>query len=82
MTISCVVIPGDTKEVEIPIGEMEVVKGQMVVLHAWYSPNSDISKNSVVWLFTGKKSKQVRRSKRKSAMICCTADLMSLDKKD
>ncbi|KAM8903296.1 endothelial cell-selective adhesion molecule isoform 3-T4 [Spinachia spinachia] len=38
---------------------MEVVKGQMVVLHAWYSPNSDISKNSVVWLFTGKKSKQV-----------------------
>ncbi|KAM8903295.1 endothelial cell-selective adhesion molecule isoform 2-T2 [Spinachia spinachia] len=53
------IFQGDTKEVEIPIGEMEVVKGQMVVLHAWYSPNSDISKNSVVWLFTGKKSKQV-----------------------
>ncbi|XP_034403849.1 endothelial cell-selective adhesion molecule [Cyclopterus lumpus] len=50
---------GDTKEVEIPRGEMEVVKGQMVVLHAWYSPNSDISKNSVIWHFTGKEIKQV-----------------------
>ncbi|XP_034556845.1 endothelial cell-selective adhesion molecule isoform X2 [Notolabrus celidotus] len=38
---------------------MEVVKGQMVVLHAWYSPNSDISKNTVVWHFTGNESKQV-----------------------
>ncbi|XP_054458714.1 endothelial cell-selective adhesion molecule [Anoplopoma fimbria] len=53
------IFQGDTKEVEIPRGEMEVVKGQMVVLHAWYSPISDISKNSVVWLFTGKESKQV-----------------------
>ncbi|KAM6931763.1 endothelial cell-selective adhesion molecule [Lycodopsis pacificus] len=51
--------PGDTKEVEIPRGQMEVVKGQMVVLHAWYSPISDISQNSVVWHFTGKESKQV-----------------------
>ncbi|XP_068572149.1 endothelial cell-selective adhesion molecule isoform X1 [Cebidichthys violaceus] len=53
------IFQGDTKEVEIPRGQMEVVKGQMVVLHAWYSPISDISKNSVVWLFTGKESKQV-----------------------
>ncbi|XP_075956192.1 endothelial cell-selective adhesion molecule [Anarhichas minor] len=51
--------PGDTKEVEIPRGQMEVVKGQMVVLHAWYSPISDISQNSVLWHFTGKESKQV-----------------------
>ncbi|XP_041665586.1 endothelial cell-selective adhesion molecule [Cheilinus undulatus] len=50
---------GDTHKVEIPRGEMEVVKGQMVVLHAWYSPNSDISKNTVVWHFTGNESKQV-----------------------
>ncbi|XP_074535167.1 endothelial cell-selective adhesion molecule isoform X2 [Halichoeres trimaculatus] len=50
---------GDTNKVEIPRGEMEVVKGQMVVLHAWYSPNSDISKNTVVWHFTGNESKQV-----------------------
>ncbi|GLD52850.1 endothelial cell-selective adhesion molecule-like isoform X1 [Lates japonicus] len=49
----------DTQKVEIPKGEMEVVKGQMVVLQAWYSPNSDISKNSVVWLFMGNGSEQV-----------------------
>ncbi|XP_053176189.1 endothelial cell-selective adhesion molecule [Scomber japonicus] len=51
--------PCDTQKVEIPRGEIEVVKGQMVVLHAWYSPNSDISKNSVVWHFVGNESKQV-----------------------
>ncbi|XP_042270867.1 endothelial cell-selective adhesion molecule [Thunnus albacares] len=53
------IFQGDTQKVEIPRGEMEVVKGQMVVLHAWYSPNSDISKNSVVWHFVGNESKQV-----------------------
>lgn len=73
-TISCVVVPGDTKDVEIPRGEMEVVKGQMVVLHAWYSPNSDISKNSVLWHFMGKNTKQVGRSNPQSATICCVAD--------
>ncbi|XP_053729149.1 endothelial cell-selective adhesion molecule isoform X1 [Synchiropus splendidus] len=50
---------GDTQKVEIPRTEMEVVKGQMVVLQAWYSPLSDISKNSVIWHFTGNDSKQV-----------------------
>nr|XP_046245349.1 endothelial cell-selective adhesion molecule [Scatophagus argus] len=50
---------GDAQAVEIPRGEMEVVKGQMVVLHAWYSPNSDISKNSVTWQFFGNGSKPV-----------------------
>ncbi|XP_018555939.1 endothelial cell-selective adhesion molecule [Lates calcarifer] len=53
------IFPGDTQKVEIPKGEMEVVKGQMVMLQAWYSPNSDISKNSVVWLFMGNGSEQV-----------------------
>ncbi|XP_019729823.1 endothelial cell-selective adhesion molecule isoform X2 [Hippocampus comes] len=38
---------------------MEVVKGQMVVLQAWYSPSSDISKNTVIWHFIGNESKQV-----------------------
>uniref|UniRef100_A0A665TWL7 Endothelial cell adhesion molecule b n=1 Tax=Echeneis naucrates TaxID=173247 RepID=A0A665TWL7_ECHNA len=38
---------------------MEAVKGQMVVLHAWYSPSSDISRNSVVWNYMGNKSTQV-----------------------
>ncbi|XP_070762099.1 endothelial cell-selective adhesion molecule, partial [Enoplosus armatus] len=51
--------PCDTHKVEIPRREMEVVKGQMVVLHAWYSPISDISKNSVIWHFMGNESKQV-----------------------
>ncbi|XP_077579559.1 endothelial cell-selective adhesion molecule isoform X2 [Stigmatopora nigra] len=53
------ILQGDSNKVEIPREEMEVVKGQMVVLHAWYSPNSDISKNTVVWHFTGNESKQV-----------------------
>ncbi|XP_071351879.1 endothelial cell-selective adhesion molecule [Trachinotus anak] len=53
------ILQGDTQKVEIPRGEMEVVKGQMVVLHAWYSPSSDISRNSVVWNFMGNKSTQV-----------------------
>ncbi|XP_061915889.1 endothelial cell-selective adhesion molecule [Entelurus aequoreus] len=52
-------VQGDTHKVEIPQEEMEVVKGQMVVLHAWYTPISDISKNSVIWHFTGNQSKQV-----------------------
>ncbi|XP_028275889.1 endothelial cell-selective adhesion molecule [Parambassis ranga] len=51
--------PCDTQKVEFPRKEMEVVEGQMVVLHAWYSPSSDISKNSVIWHFTGNESKQV-----------------------
>ncbi|XP_053278884.1 endothelial cell-selective adhesion molecule [Pleuronectes platessa] len=50
---------GDTHKVEIPRGELEVVKGEMVVLQAWYSPNSDISRNSVIWQFMGNKSRQV-----------------------
>ncbi|XP_061637161.1 endothelial cell-selective adhesion molecule isoform X1 [Phyllopteryx taeniolatus] len=50
----------DSQKLEIPREEMEVVKGQMVVLQAWYSPSSDISKNTVVWQFlTGHKPKQV-----------------------
>ncbi|XP_057694457.1 endothelial cell-selective adhesion molecule isoform X2 [Corythoichthys intestinalis] len=53
------IVQGDSNKVEIPREEMEVVKGQMVVLHAWYSPGSDISKNTVVWHFTGNESKQV-----------------------
>ncbi|XP_035801777.2 endothelial cell-selective adhesion molecule isoform X1 [Amphiprion ocellaris] len=53
------IFQGDTQKVEFPKKEMEVVRGQMVVLHAWYSPNSDISKNTVVWHFKGNESKQV-----------------------
>lgn len=40
---------------------MEVVKGQIAVLHAWYSPSSDISKNSVTWQFNTNGSKPVRK---------------------
>ncbi|XP_037836461.1 endothelial cell-selective adhesion molecule [Kryptolebias marmoratus] len=53
------ILPGDTKKVEMPSKEMEVVRGQMVVLQAWYSPSADISLNSVVWQFTRNESKQV-----------------------
>ncbi|XP_073342138.1 endothelial cell-selective adhesion molecule, partial [Pagrus major] len=51
--------PCDTQAVEIPRGEMEVVKGQMAVLQAWYSPTSEISKNSVTWQFFGNGTKPV-----------------------
>uniref|UniRef100_A0A3P9LYH5 Endothelial cell adhesion molecule b n=1 Tax=Oryzias latipes TaxID=8090 RepID=A0A3P9LYH5_ORYLA len=51
--------PCDSQKVEMPSKEMEVVRGQMVVLQAWYSPSSDISKNTVIWHFTGNESKQV-----------------------
>lgn len=64
----CIVVPGDTQAVEIPRSEMEVVKGQMVVLHAWYSPNSDISKNAVTWQFFGNGTKPVRSSEHESAV--------------
>ncbi|XP_051933482.1 endothelial cell-selective adhesion molecule isoform X2 [Hippocampus zosterae] len=53
------IVQGDSQKVEIPREEMEVVKGQMVVLQAWYSPSSDISKNTVIWHFIGNESKQV-----------------------
>ncbi|KAM4743067.1 endothelial cell-selective adhesion molecule isoform 2-T2 [Anableps anableps] len=53
------IFPGDTRKVEMPSRDMEVVKGQMVVLQAWYSPSSDISQNTVIWHFTGNDSKQV-----------------------
>lgn len=38
-----------------------MVKGQIAVLQAWYSPGSDISKNSVTWQFFGNGTKPVRR---------------------
>uniref|UniRef100_A0A4W5QVN2 Endothelial cell adhesion molecule b n=1 Tax=Hucho hucho TaxID=62062 RepID=A0A4W5QVN2_9TELE len=51
--------PCDSQQVEMPMREMEVVKGQMVVLQAWYSPTSDIGRNSVIWNFMANDSKQV-----------------------
>lgn len=48
---------------------MEVVQGQMVVLQAWYSPSADISKNSVIWYFSGNASKQVRREQPKQCNV-------------
>ncbi|XP_029571216.1 endothelial cell-selective adhesion molecule isoform X1 [Salmo trutta] len=53
------VFQGDSQQVEMPRREREVVKGQMVVLQAWYSPTSDIGRNSVIWNFMANDSKQV-----------------------
>ncbi|XP_030633951.1 endothelial cell-selective adhesion molecule [Chanos chanos] len=50
---------GDSQRVEIPRKEMEVVRGQMVVLEAWYTPTSVIEKNSVIWKFMTNDSKQI-----------------------
>ncbi|XP_045071064.1 endothelial cell-selective adhesion molecule isoform X2 [Coregonus clupeaformis] len=51
--------PCDSQRVEMPRREIEVVKGQMVVLQGWYSPTSDIGRNSVIWNFMANDSKQV-----------------------
>ncbi|KAJ7995512.1 hypothetical protein DPEC_G00245350 [Dallia pectoralis] len=53
------ILQGDSQRVEIPRKEMEVVEGQMVVLEAWYSPSSDISRNSIIWNFMANESKLV-----------------------
>ncbi|XP_062329898.1 endothelial cell-selective adhesion molecule isoform X1 [Osmerus eperlanus] len=53
------IVQGDSQRVEIPRRDMEVVKGQMAVLQAWYSPNSDIHKNTVIWNFMANESKQI-----------------------
>ncbi|XP_058490865.1 endothelial cell-selective adhesion molecule isoform X1 [Solea solea] len=53
------ILQGDTHRVEVPREQMEVVRGEKVVFHAWYSPTSDFSRNSVVWQFMGNTTKQV-----------------------
>ncbi|XP_018598304.1 endothelial cell-selective adhesion molecule-like [Scleropages formosus] len=52
-------LPGDSQRVEIPRKDMEVIRGQIVVLQAWYSPTSDIDKNTVIWNFMANDSKQI-----------------------
>uniref|UniRef100_A0AAV2J1R1 Ig-like domain-containing protein n=1 Tax=Knipowitschia caucasica TaxID=637954 RepID=A0AAV2J1R1_KNICA len=53
------IIQGDTQGVEIPTKELEVVKGRMVILQAWYTPSLDISKNVVIWTFETNQSTPV-----------------------
>lgn len=50
---------GDSQRVEMPRMDVEVIKGQMVVLEAWYTPTSVIEKNAVIWNFMASDSKQV-----------------------
>uniref|UniRef100_A0A3Q0RFL7 Endothelial cell adhesion molecule b n=1 Tax=Amphilophus citrinellus TaxID=61819 RepID=A0A3Q0RFL7_AMPCI len=69
VVVAVVVVSGDTKKVEFPRKEMEVVQGQMVVLQAWYSPSTDISKNSVIWYFSGNESKQVGMPKQCNVVV-------------
>ncbi|XP_076002644.1 endothelial cell-selective adhesion molecule [Genypterus blacodes] len=54
---------GDTQKVEIPKKEVESISGQTALLQGWYSPSSDISRNSVVWHFTANQGTQTRESK-------------------
>ncbi|MCI4385724.1 hypothetical protein PGIGA_G00054010 [Pangasianodon gigas] len=51
--------PGDSQRVEMPRKEVEAIKGQMVVLEAWYTPTSVIEKNTVIWIFMASDSKQI-----------------------
>ncbi|XP_061074255.1 endothelial cell-selective adhesion molecule [Conger conger] len=50
---------GDSQQVEIPRKEMEVIQGRTVVLQAWYTPTSEIEKNTIIWNFMANDSKQV-----------------------
>lgn len=52
-------IAGDSQRVEMPRKDMEAIKGQTVVLEAWYTPTSVIKKNTVIWNFMASDSKQV-----------------------
>ncbi|XP_062377286.1 endothelial cell-selective adhesion molecule [Sardina pilchardus] len=51
--------PGDSQRVEMPRRELEVTRGQMVLLQAWYSPTSSIDRNAVIWNFMANDSKQI-----------------------
>ncbi|KAK2831262.1 hypothetical protein Q7C36_016348 [Tachysurus vachellii] len=46
-------------KVEMPKKDVEAIKGQMVVLEAWYTPTSIIEKNTVIWNFMASDSKQI-----------------------
>ncbi|KAL0973250.1 hypothetical protein UPYG_G00201010 [Umbra pygmaea] len=59
LLLLCWIFQGESQDVEIPNREVEVVKGQTVVLQAWYSPTSDISRNTVLWNFMANESKLV-----------------------
>ncbi|KAJ8366211.1 hypothetical protein AAFF_G00365380, partial [Aldrovandia affinis] len=59
LTDSGYYLPCDSERVEIPRKDMEVVEGQTVVLQAWYTPTSDIEKNTIIWNFMAEDSKQV-----------------------
>ncbi|XP_047676747.1 endothelial cell-selective adhesion molecule isoform X2 [Tachysurus fulvidraco] len=43
----------------MPKKDVEAIKGQMVVLEAWYTPTSIIEKNTVIWNFMASDSKQI-----------------------
>ncbi|XP_035389818.1 endothelial cell-selective adhesion molecule isoform X1 [Electrophorus electricus] len=53
------VFPADSQRVEMPKKDLEVIKGQMVVLEAWYTPTSAIEKNIIIWNFMANDSKQI-----------------------
>nr|XP_055052266.1 endothelial cell-selective adhesion molecule [Misgurnus anguillicaudatus] len=48
------VFSGDSHRVEMPMKDIEVIMGQMVVLEAWYTPTTAIEKNTVIWSFNTK----------------------------
>ncbi|XP_053502555.1 endothelial cell-selective adhesion molecule isoform X2 [Ictalurus furcatus] len=56
---SLLLFPGDSQRVEMPRKDMEAIKGQTVVLEAWYTPTSVIKKNTVIWNFMASDSKQI-----------------------
>ncbi|XP_053362908.1 endothelial cell-selective adhesion molecule-like isoform X2 [Clarias gariepinus] len=51
--------PGDSQRVEMPKKDIEAIKGQMVVLEAWYTPTSVIEKNTVIWNFKAREYKNI-----------------------
>ncbi|XP_076833534.1 endothelial cell-selective adhesion molecule [Brachyhypopomus gauderio] len=53
------VFPADSLRVEMPKKDLEVIRGQVVFLEAWYTPTSAIEKNTVIWNFMANDSKQI-----------------------
>ncbi|XP_010892308.2 endothelial cell adhesion molecule a [Esox lucius] len=51
--------PGVLTDVHIPVKSMEVIKGQKVVLPAWYTSSSSVSKNTVIWSFMANNTKLI-----------------------
>lgn len=50
---------GVLADLQMPQTNIEVVEGKMVVLQAWYSPSTNMEKNTVIWNYVANESKLI-----------------------